>query len=77
MTAPLGKLEVDSNLAGHAFARGLKDTGAGRTNRFPSYKEWSKTAPLTVPAVLETMEVDSNLAGQAFKFDFDNFTNPK
>ena len=77
VTAALDKMEVDSDLAGHAFARGLEDTGAGRTKRFTAYEEWSKTAPPTVTTVLETMEVESDFAGQAFKSGLDNFINPK
>ena len=77
VTAALDKMEVDSDLAGHAFAKGLEDTGAGHTKRFTAYEEWSKTAPPTVTAVLKSMEVDSNFAGQAFKSGLNNFINPK
>ena len=77
VTAALETMEVDSNIAGEAFARVLEDTGAGRTNRFTTFEEWSKTAPPAVTAVLENMQVDSNLAGQAFKFGLDNFTKLK
>ena len=48
-------MEVDSNLAGHAFARGLEDTGAGRTNRFTGFEEWSKTALPTAIAAQQNV----------------------
>lgn len=74
VTAALETMEVDSNVAGNAFARGLEDTGTGRTNRYTAFKEWSKTAPPTVIAVVENTEIDSNFAGQAFKSGLDYCT---
>lgn len=74
VTAALETMEVDSNIAGDAFARGLGDTGTSRTNRYAAFEEWSKTAPSTVTAVLENMEVDSDIAGQAFQSGLDNYT---
>lgn len=74
VTAALETMEVDSNIAGDAFARGLGDTGTSRTNCYAAFDEWSKTAPPTVTAVLEKMEVDSDFAGQAFQSGLDNYT---
>lgn len=74
VTAALETMEVDSNIAGDAFARGLGDTGTSRTTRYAAFDEWSKTAPPIVTAVLENMEVDSDLAGQAFQSGLDNYT---
>lgn len=70
--AALESMEVDSNVAGNVFARGLENNRTGLTNRYTAFEDWSKTAPPTVTAVLENMEVDSNFAGQAFKFGLDN-----
>ena len=72
VAAALESMEVDSNVAGNEFARGLENNGTGLTNRYTAFEEWSKTAPPTVTAVLENMEVDSNYAGQAFKSGLDN-----
>ena len=73
VTAALGKMDVDSNLAGQTFDAAVNDPRAERTNEYNSFKEWSETASLAVTAALDDMDVDSNFAGQAFKLGLDKF----
>ena len=77
VTAAIEKMEVDLNLAGHAFEAARNKDGPERANQYSSFEEWSKTASPAVVAALENLEVDSTYAGQAFKSGLDNFTKLK
>lgn len=78
VTAEVDKMEVDENMAGAVFARGLGDPDSGtseRSNRHNAFEEWSRAASPTVLAVLEKMEVvDDEIAGQAFESAMDKST---
>lgn len=76
VTAALGKMEVDPNLAGNAFSGALDNPEPTPNSRvkFNAFEEWSKKASPAVIAAIGTMEVDSNLAGDAFLRALDNFT---
>lgn len=75
VTAALGKMEVDPNLAGNAFSGALENPESTPNSRlkFNAFEEWSKKASPAVTAAIEGMEVDSNLAGDVFLRAFDNF----
>lgn len=76
VTAALGKMEVDPNLAGNAFSGALDNPEPTPKIRlkFNAFEEWSKKASPAVIAAIGRMEVDSNLAGDAFLRALDNFT---
>ena len=77
VTAALDKMEVDNNMAGAMFERGLGDPEtetSERANRYNAFEEWSRTASPTVLAVLDKMEVDDEIAGQVFESGLDKST---
>ena len=74
VTAALGRMEVDPNLAGNAFEEALDNPGPTGHAKFNAYEEWCKTASPAVAVALGKMAVDPNLAGDAFKWGLDNFT---
>lgn len=78
VTAALGRMEVDPNLAGNAFSAALENpaTPNGRP-KFNAFEEWSKTASPAVNAAVGKMEVDPKLAGDAFSGALDNFTTSR
>lgn len=76
VTAALGKMEVDPNLAGNVFSGALENLEPTPNSRvkFNAFEEWSKKASPAVIAAIGKMEVDSNLAGDAFLRALENFT---
>lgn len=77
VTAALGGMEVDPNLAGNAFSAALDNTRPTPNggSKFNAFEEWSKTASPTVTNAIGRMEMDPHLAGDAFSGVFDNSTN--
>lgn len=76
VTAALGRMKVDPNLAGNAFSGALDNPEPTPDSRpkFNAFEEWSKKASPAVIAAIARMEVDSILAGDAFLGALDNFT---
>lgn len=76
VTAALGRMEVDPNLAGNAFSRALDNPEPTPDCRpkFNAFEEWSNEASPAAVAAIGRMKVDSSLAGDAFLRALDNFT---
>lgn len=76
VTAALGRMKVDPNLAGNAFSGALENPEPTPNSRpkFNAFEEWSKKAPQAVVAAIARMEVDSSFAGDAFLGALENFT---
>ena len=74
VTAALGRMGVDPNLAGNAFSGALNIPGPTGRPKFNAFEDWCKTAAPAVTAAIGRMEVDPNLAGDAFSGALDNFT---
>lgn len=76
VTAALGRMEVDPNIAGNAFSGALDNPEPTPDYRpkFNAFEEWSNKASPAAIAAIGRMKVDSSLAGDAFLRALDNFT---